>query len=76
MLAGPVSAWTKATIFVALYFAGVLSGLVASLVLRRTATKGRSLPLVLSNVPSALLFFDAAIAPDGAETLESTVVTG
>jgi ferrous iron transport protein B len=40
-------AWTKAAIFVALYFAGILSGLVASLVLRRTATSGRSLPLVL-----------------------------
>jgi ferrous iron transport protein B len=40
-------AWTKAGIFVVLYFAGVLSGLVASLVLRRSATSGRSLPLVL-----------------------------
>ena len=40
-------AWTKAAIFVFLYFSGVLSGLVASLVLRRTATSGRSLPLVL-----------------------------
>jgi ferrous iron transport protein B len=40
-------AWFKAAIFVGLYFAGILSGLVASLVLRRTATKGRSLPLVL-----------------------------
>ncbi len=37
----------KAGIFVLLYFAGILSGLVASLVLRRSATKGRSLPLVL-----------------------------
>jgi len=40
-------AWFKALIFVGLYFAGILSGLVASLVLRKTATKGRSLPLVL-----------------------------
>jgi ferrous iron transport protein B len=40
-------AWFKAAIFVGLYFAGILSGLVASLLLRRTATKGRSLPLVL-----------------------------
>jgi ferrous iron transport protein B len=40
-------AWFKATIFVGLYFAGILSGLVASLVLRRTAIKGRSLPLLL-----------------------------
>ena len=37
-------AWFKAVIFVGLYFAGILSGLVASLVLRRTATKGRTLP--------------------------------
>jgi ferrous iron transport protein B len=34
-------------LFVGLYFVGILSGLVASLVLRRSATKGRSLPLVL-----------------------------
>ncbi|MGO8995825.1 MAG: ferrous iron transporter B, partial [Polyangiaceae bacterium] len=40
-------AWFKASVFVVLYFAGILSGLVASLVLRRTATKGRSLPLLL-----------------------------
>jgi ferrous iron transport protein B len=39
--------WFKALIFVGLYFAGILSGLIGSLVLRRTATKGRSLPLVL-----------------------------
>jgi ferrous iron transport protein B len=41
------SALFKSSIFVALYFAGILAGLVASLVLRRTATRGRSLPLVL-----------------------------
>ncbi len=40
-------AWFKASVFVGLYFVGILSGLVASLVLRRTATKGRSLPLLL-----------------------------
>ncbi len=40
-------AWFKALLFVGLYFAGVLAGLVASLVLRKSATKGRSLPLVL-----------------------------
>ncbi len=39
--------WFKAAVFVGLYFAGILSGLVASLILRRTATKGRSLPLLL-----------------------------
>jgi ferrous iron transport protein B len=40
-------AWFKAFVFVGLYFAGILSGLIASLVLRRTATKGRTLPLLL-----------------------------
>jgi ferrous iron transport protein B len=37
----------KAGLFVLLYVVGVLGGLVASLVLRKSATKGRSLPLVL-----------------------------
>lgn len=41
------SALFKGLLFVGLYFAGILAGLVASAVLRRTATKGRSLPLVL-----------------------------
>ncbi|MBK6692384.1 MAG: ferrous iron transporter B [Myxococcales bacterium] len=41
------SAFRKAAIFVVLYFAGLASGLVASLILRRTAVRGRSLPLVL-----------------------------
>jgi ferrous iron transport protein B len=40
-------AFFKAGLFVLLYFMGILSGLVASLVLRRSATKGRALPLVL-----------------------------
>ncbi len=40
-------AWFRSAIFVGLYALGILAGLVASLVLRRTATKGRSLPLVL-----------------------------
>jgi ferrous iron transport protein B len=44
---GHKSALFRALIFVFLYFAGVLMGLVASLVLRRTATRGKSLPLVL-----------------------------
>jgi ferrous iron transport protein B len=39
--------WFKALVFIALYFAGILSGLFASLALRRTATRGRSLPLLL-----------------------------
>lgn len=39
--------WFKAGVFVLLYFSGILAGLVASLLLRRTATKGRSLPLLL-----------------------------
>ena len=41
------SALFRACIFVGLYFAGIFAGLVASFVLRRTATKGKSLPLVL-----------------------------
>jgi ferrous iron transport protein B len=41
------SAFFKAGLFVSLYFAGILTALVASWVLRRTATKGRGLPLVL-----------------------------
>lgn len=41
------SALFRSGVFVALYFAGILAGLAASLVLRRTATRGRSLPLVL-----------------------------
>ncbi|WP_437588877.1 ferrous iron transporter B [Sorangium sp. So ce1000] len=40
-------AWVQALLFVALYVAGIFSGLIASLVLRRTATRGRSLPMVL-----------------------------
>lgn len=40
-------AWFRASLFVALYFFGIAAGLVASAVLRRTATRGRSLPLVL-----------------------------
>jgi ferrous iron transport protein B len=48
---GHRSALLRALIFVGLYFAGILSGLVASLVLRRTATRGKSLPLVLE-IPS------------------------
>ncbi len=40
-------AFFKAGLFVLLYFVGILSGLLASLVLRKSATKGRSLPLVL-----------------------------
>lgn len=37
----------QAGMFVALYFSGVLSALVASWILRRTATRGRGLPLVM-----------------------------
>jgi len=48
---GHRSALFKALIFVGLYFAGLLSALVAALVMRRTATRGKSLPLVLE-IPS------------------------
>jgi ferrous iron transport protein B len=45
------SALFRALIFVGLYFAGIMTALVASWVLRRTATKGKGLPLVLE-IPS------------------------
>ncbi|MCW5831251.1 MAG: ferrous iron transporter B [Labilithrix sp.] len=41
------SALFRACLFVGLYFAGIFAALVATFVLRRTATKGKSLPLVL-----------------------------
>lgn len=41
------SALFRSGIFICLYFAGIMTALVASWVLRRTATKGKSLPLVL-----------------------------
>ncbi len=44
---GHRSALFRSGVFVGLYFAGMIAGLAASLVLRRTATRGRSLPLVL-----------------------------
>ena len=40
-------AFFKSGLFVFLYFAGIFSGLMASLVLRKTAIGGRALPLVL-----------------------------
>ncbi|MBI4511754.1 MAG: ferrous iron transporter B [Deltaproteobacteria bacterium] len=39
------SAWTKSAVFVLLYFAGILFGLLAALAFRRTVTKGKSLPM-------------------------------
>lgn len=44
---GGRSAFYRACLFVGLYFAGIFAALIASLVLRRTATKGKGLPLVL-----------------------------
>lgn len=41
------SALFRACLFVGLYFSGIFAALIASFVLRRTATKGKSLPLVL-----------------------------
>jgi ferrous iron transport protein B len=41
------SALFKSGVFVSLYFTGILTALAASLVLRKTATKGKGLPLVL-----------------------------
>ncbi len=54
-------AWVRAGLFVGLYFAGILSGLVASLVLRKSATKGKSLPLVLE-IPSYRMPQPAVVA--------------
>jgi ferrous iron transport protein B len=48
---GHRSALFRALIFVGLYFTGILTALVASWTLRRTATKGKGLPLVLE-IPS------------------------
>jgi ferrous iron transport protein B len=45
------SALEQAAIFVALYFAGIASGLVASLALKKAAKKGRTLPLLLEMPP-------------------------
>lgn len=58
------SALTRAAIFVGLYFSGILAALVASFVLRRTATKGKSLPLVLE-MPSYRLPQGGAILRKG-----------
>jgi ferrous iron transport protein B len=41
------SAWFRAGLFVLLYFSGILSALLAALILRRTSIKGRSLPVVM-----------------------------
>lgn len=41
------SALFRSGVFVALYFSGMLAALIASWALRRTATKGKGLPLVL-----------------------------
>ena len=55
------SALFKAAVFVTLYFSGLLSALVTSLVLRRTATKGTSLPLVME-MPAYRLPIAGAVA--------------
>lgn len=44
---GARSVWYRSGLMVALYALGVLSGLVASVVLRRTVITGRSLPMVI-----------------------------
>jgi ferrous iron transport protein B len=41
------SALFRACLFVGLYFSGIFAGLIASFVIRRTATKGKTLPLIL-----------------------------
>ncbi|MBL8612994.1 MAG: ferrous iron transporter B [Myxococcales bacterium] len=44
---GGRSAFFRGGLFVLLYFAGIVAGLVASAVMRRTVVRGRGLPLVL-----------------------------
>ena len=55
------SALFRACLFVGLYFSGIVAALVVSWVLRRTATKGKGLPLVLEmpsyRVPQARVVF-------------------
>jgi ferrous iron transport protein B len=58
------SAFFQAVLFVGLYFSGIFAALVASFVLRRTATKGRSLPLVLE-MPSYRVPQPAVVARKG-----------
>jgi ferrous iron transport protein B len=57
----------KASVFVALYFAGIATALVASLVLRRTATKGKGLPLVLE-MPAYRVPIASVVARKGFQT--------
>jgi ferrous iron transport protein B len=58
------SALYRSCIFVGLYFSGIFAALIASWVLRRTATKGKGLPLVLEmpsyRVPQASVVFRKA----------------
>lgn len=59
------SAWFRSLLFVSLYFAGIVSGLVASLVLGRVVKRaGKSLPLVLEmpsyRMPQLVVVFRAA----------------
>ncbi len=66
------SALRKALICTGLYMAGIASGLLAALVMRRTVTRGRGLPLLLEmpsyRVPSA----SATLRRCGREALDFT----
>jgi ferrous iron transport protein B len=64
---GGRSALFKALIFVGLYFFGIFSALIASLILRRTATRGKSLPLVLE-IPSYRLPQPRVVARKAAQS--------
>ena len=55
------SALFRSGVFVGLYFTGIMTALVASLVLRRTATRGKGLPLVLE-IPSYRLPLPRVVA--------------
>lgn len=58
----------QAALFVALYFAGIAASVVVSLVLRRSATKGRRLPMVLE--------MPAYRSPDPRAVLRACLVAG
>lgn len=61
------SALFRSGLFVGLYFAGILTALLASLVLRRTVTKGKGLPLVLE-IPSYRVPLPRVVARKAAQS--------
>ncbi len=64
------SALVKIGVATGLYFAGLLAGLVASLVLRRTVVRGRTLPLVLELPVYRMPLFRALLSRCRIEAVE------